>query len=314
MSLLGYLAVFPITAALLVSPEVNMDYEGSVDPFTGAPAKQESASSSGPEVKLPDGSVYDRATHSFIYSVSGYEGKISSTVANGMVVTDSVSVVIPPDMDAQLYRQGNVVDNLDYSNISEPGSYSVVVAGVDTKKQALSFDIVAPKTGQLTSYILPEGFVIQSVAIDNVKQGMNYSRTIDFSKEGKYDVSYRCTSSEINYNLKVEIDHTPPEVEFKGIKNGKAAGPVTIEGLQEGDSVNIRFNGTDVNAPDNGILRSVGQYEVTVSDDAGNTVTKEFTIRMYLNLQGGIFVALAMAVFVAAGVYMYISRKRLRVR
>ncbi|SDB50648.1 hypothetical protein SAMN02910298_02573 [Pseudobutyrivibrio sp. YE44] len=314
MSLLGYLAVFPIMATMLVSPEVNMDYEGTVNPYNGAPVQQESQASNVPAVKLPDGSTYDRTAHTFSYTVAGYEGIITSTVANGMVVTDPVAVTIPSDMDAKLYRNGEVVSKPDYGNIKDIGSYSIVVTGVDTKKQALSFDIVGKKTGMLTSYILPEGFVIQSISIDDVKQGLNYSRTIDFSKEGRYDVSYRCSASEINYSLKVEIDHTPPEVEFKGVKNGKADGPVTIEGLQAGDTVNIRFNDEDVTAPANGKLRSVGKYEVTVSDDAGNTVTKGFTIRMYLNMQGGIFVALALSVVVAAGVYMYVSRKRLRVR
>ncbi|MBP5265623.1 MAG: hypothetical protein J6Z06_02230, partial [Lachnospiraceae bacterium] len=84
--------------------------------------------------------------------------------------------------------------------------------------------------------------------------------------------------------------------------------------LADGDRVTVTFNGDDVHAPANGIFRSVGKYVVVVTDDAGNAITEEFTIRMYLNMQGGIFIALAIAVFVGAGVYMYVSRKRLRVR
>jgi hypothetical protein len=188
------------------------------------------------------------------------------------------------------------------------------VTGVESEKQVLYFDIVNDKTGRLTSYTLPNGFSIVSVSIDDVTQAPNYSRIIDMQKEGRYEISYKCTATGITYNLNVEVDHTPPDVQFEGVSGSIARGPVKIVGLQDEDTVKVIFNGESVSAPSNGVIGTVGKYTVTVFDDAENSVTKEFTIRMYLNIQGGIFIALAVILIVAAGVYMYVSRKKLRVR
>ena len=62
------------------------------------------------------------------------------------------------------------------------------------------------------------------------------------------------------------------------------------------------------------MLKTPGKYELTVTDKAGNAVTESFEIGMYLNAQGLWFTLLAAAVLISAGVYMYLARKRLRVR
>lgn len=313
MSLVSSLMVLPLVATTLVNPEVNIDYQGTVNPYTGAPL-EEDESAQTQKVKLPDGSTYDRQAHTFYYTVDDYKEDIGCTVANGMVVTSPVSIDIPPDITTTLYSFGEVVTDVDYSNIEEPGSYSLVATGVDSEKQILYFDIVNEKTGRLTSYTLPNGFALLSVTIDGVTQAPNYSRIIDLQKEGNYKISYRCTSTGITYSLNIEVDHTPPDVQFEGVEGTVANGPVTIVGLQDKDIVKVIFNDEEVKAPGNGVLRTVGKYRVTVLDDAENSVTKEFTIRMYLNMQGGIFIGLALSVIIAAGVFMYVSRKRLKVR
>ncbi|MBE5918907.1 MAG: hypothetical protein E7272_03595 [Pseudobutyrivibrio ruminis] len=313
MFLLSRLVLLPIMATVLVSPNVNIDYEGSVSPYDGSPVEQEEITQVQ-FVKIPDGSTYDRNSHTFNYSVAGYDEPVISTVANGMIVTDSVSVTVPNDMEAVLYRDGEKLTGVDMAEIKDTGSYSLVAAGLESNKQVLSFDIVGSKTGKISSYTLPEGFTIQSVMIDGATQAPNYSRTVDLSKEGDYAITYRCTSTAVNYNLNVYIDHTPPEVEFEGLKGRVANGPVKITGMQDDYYVTVIFNNEEVKAPSNGELRTVGDYMVTVYDDAQNSVTKEFTIRMYLNMQGGIFVGLAIILIASAGTYMYVSRKRLRVR
>lgn len=313
MVLLQYLILLPFVASVMVAPEVNMDYEGSVDIYSGAPVLAEDVSQAQ-TVSLSNGSSYDRSSHTFCYPVSGYDTPISSTVADGMITTDPVAITIPENLGVELYLNGKVMEQADFAALSTPGSYALLISSAESQRQVLTFDIVSKKTGKLTSYSLPDGFLLQEVRIDGVAQSINYSGSVDFTKEGDYEVNYRCTASGISYTLRVTIDHTNPEVTFEGIENGIARGPVTMTGLADGDRVTVTFNGDDVHAPANGIFRSVGKYVVVVTDDAGNAITEEFTIRMYLNMQGGIFIALAIAVFVGAGVYMYVSRKRLRVR
>lgn len=313
MFLLSKLVLVPIMATVLVSPDVNIDYEGSVSPYDGSPVQEEEVSQIQ-YVKLTDGSTYDRSAHTFNYPVQGYDSSIASSVASGMVVTGEVSITIPDDMSAVLYKNGERLVDVNLNEITDAGTYSLVASGLDVNSQVLSFDIVKNKTGKLSTYTIPEGFAIQSVTIDKALQASNFSRTVDLSREGNYSISYRCTATGVNYTLNVEIDHTPPEVEFEGLKGRIANGPVKITGLQPEDTVKVIFNDEEVKAPANGELRTVGDYFVTVYDDAENSVTKEFTIRMYLDMEGGIFVVLAIVLLGSAGAYMYISRKRLRVR
>ena len=62
------------------------------------------------------------------------------------------------------------------------------------------------------------------------------------------------------------------------------------------------------------VIRSPGKYVVTVTDDAGNSVSEKFEIKFYLNEQGWFFGLLILTIIVLAVVYMIMSKKKLRVR
>ena len=117
-----------------------------------------------------------------------------------------------------------------------------------------------------------------------------------------------------NFGLKLVIDHTPPQVVFEGVENGEARGPVKITGLEKSDTIELTRDGKKVSFSLDNTLRSPGDYVAIITDDAGNSVTEKFTIGMYLNYQGLLFGLLAIAVIAAAAIYMYLARKRLKVR
>lgn len=313
MQLLQSILVIPLVLNSLVTPNVDIDYQGAVDIYTGAPVSEEEGTTVQ-TVRLSDGSYYDRESHTFHYTVLGQEEEVISSVAGGMITTDAVSLTIPENLGVKLYRDGAVVSEADFSAIQTPGEYSLVVVGTDSETLLLTFTIVSAKTGKLTTYMLPDGFMLQSVSIDGTMQATNYTGSIDFSKEGSYEVSYRCLATGISYTLRVIIDHTPPEISFEGVTNGVARGPVQLNGVEETDTVTVLFNDTEVKYPNTGLFRSVGKYRVTVTDDAGNATTENFKIQLYLNIQGVFFVLLAIGLIIGVVVYMYVSRKKLRVR
>ena len=314
MLLLKRMLVVPLLASVIsTSPQVDMDYEGAVDIYTGAPA-QGTTSSEIQAVMLPDGSIYDRPTHMFVYTPPNSDGTISCSVASGMITTQTVQMTASEGVSAKLYLNGKEVTDADFSKIETPGKYSVTCTNRDGEQQVLTFTIVAEKTGKISNYTMPSGFTVQSVTAGNGSTPVLNQRNVDLSQDGAYNVTYRCEATGIDYNLIVEIDHTPPAVTFEGLKDGIARGPVTMTGLEEGDTVNVQIDGDPASAPSDGIFRSVGKYKVTVVDDAGNSVTENFQIRLYSNLQGILFGILTVAVIAAAGIYMYISRKKLRVR
>jgi hypothetical protein len=57
-----------------------------------------------------------------------------------------------------------------------------------------------------------------------------------------------------------------------------------------------------------------GDYKIILQDEAGNLTDYEFSILVYFDLSSWIFFAMVMLAVVGTGVYLYLERKRMRVR
>lgn len=292
---------------------VDIDYNGEVDIYSGSPVSSEE-SLQQQTVTLADGALYNKNSHTFIYTAPDSNLTVRSTAADGMITTGSVSLDIDSSLTAKLYLDGEEDEDIDLKNITKSGRYSLVVYGTDVERQLLSFTIVSKKTGAVTSYKLPLGFDLKALSIDNTAVAFTDVSRVDMSKDGKYSMTYRCNLTGIDYGLEVEIDHTPPSFTLDGVTDGSARGPVTVKDYSKDDSFRVLLNGENYKFPADGVLSLPGTYELTASDDAGNTVTEKFEIKFYLNYQGLLFGLLFLAVAAAAIGYMIWSRKRLRVR
>ena len=164
------------------------------------------------------------------------------------------------------------------------------------------------------SYQIPTGFNVTSVTLDGEDTKQKNASVVDLSEDGDYIVTYRCQAIGIDYELKITTDHVPPKITLQGVKDGGARGPVTIKGVKDGETMEVKRDGEKVNMLGDNVVKNTGAYEVRVTDQAGNVTKKKFIIHMYLNYQSVIFFLLGIVVLIAAGVYMFISRKKLRVR
>lgn len=54
-------------------------------------------------------------------------------------------------------------------------------------------------------------------------------------------------------------------------------------------------------------------YQIQVYDPAGNAISTQLTILVYLNFNSLLFFALLILVLVAVAVYIYIKRKKLKI-
>ena len=135
------------------------------------------------------------------------------------------------------------------------------------------------------------------------------------TQEGAYNIGYICSDSGVTYNLTLTVDHTPPQVTFEGLdENNKAKGPVTLMGLEEGDSVSI-ISGDDIKKLNmKSQITESGDYRVVVSDQAGNSIEKEFKIMVYLNIQAWMLFGFIFLLIVGLAIALTITRKKLRVR
>ena len=292
---------------------VDMDYEGEVDIYTGKPSSSEE-SSDRQSIALADGSLYDTDLEMFIYTAPNSNLTVTSSVADGMITTDPVSLEVDSSLSSVLYLDGKEDSDIDYKKIDKEGKYALVVTGAGIDQQILSFTIVPKKTGSINSYKLPLGFDLKELHISGKEETFKDVSVVDMSQNGDYVITYHCNLTGKDYGLSVTIDHDPPDVTLDGVKDGYARGPVTVKDYSKDDTFSVLLNGEDYKFPEDDTLTLPGKYELTITDDAGNTVTETFEIKFYLNYQGLLFGILFLAVIAAAIGYMIWSRKKLRVR
>ena len=291
--------------------------EGRIDPFTGELVTEDENSdasgsiySDGDRRYVADGEYYDFSSEYYIFPLSdGTE--ISATVADGMIVNETVILNVPEGVAATLYRNGSELE-LD-SELSKSGEYTLQVADGGTDKRLLSFTIVDKTTGLITGYTMPSGFRVREAYKDG-EDAEWYSTYVSMEEEGFYSVYYMCERTEVPYELAINIDHTPPGITLKGVDaKGKARGPVTIEGLEEGDRISVIKDG-EVYNPSEPKLTQYGRYKLTVIDSAGNEGTYEFTILIYIDTSGVFFFIILGLVIVGVVTFLILQRKHLRIR
>ena len=316
---LSKLLTLPLSFLLAVnSVLVDMDYEGEVDIVTEEPINvtdDENSEDSSQNISVTDGVTYNYEQNMYTYTVPDSGGlTVSSSVADRMITTNEVTLSVSNGVTAALYLDGQPVEDTDYSAIGWVGNYSLVVTSGGKDTQLLTFTIVPEKTGMISSYQIPDGFDIIEVAVNDEVQTISDKRIVKMKKEGMYNLTYRCRSTGVEYALRVDIDHTPPAVTLEGVEDGKAKQAVTVSGIEESDTVSMTKDGNEYKLGANSIVKMPGKYTISVTDDAGNTVSEEFTIKFYLDRQGLWFGLIAAAVIISAISYMIMARKKLRVR
>ena len=307
------LLALPMALLMSVSAAAaDIEYEGEVDIYDGSPAESTESYS---HIKLPDGSEYDKQQQMFLYYTGESDQVLASSVADGMITTKSVTLKFQNSLEAKLYRDGEEDPETDIESISEPGSYTVIHTSTDVEQQLISFTILPEKTGAISSYKLPLGFDLKEVSVSGNEREITDVSLVDMKEDGNYVISYHCNLTNLDYGLAIEIDHTPPEITIENINElGKARGKVVIKGVEKTDKAVLKFDGEDKKFPSDGVVTMPGKYELTVTDDAGNSVTKKFTITFYLNYQGVLFGVILFGAIVGVIVYMVMARKKMRVR
>lgn len=289
----------------------DFDYDGPIDMFTGSPISSDGGQDTTQRVNISDGSVYDRATGYYIYSVDN--GSVSVSVADGMIVAGDVTVALSENANVRLYKDGEPLDDFP-GLINAPGSYAIISGDTGNDGQIMGFRVVSNITGSVNQYNLPAGFSVRSVTINGNDVAYDYG-VVDMTQEGVYNINYICSDNGITYTLNVTIDHTPPQVTFEGLdENNRAKGPVTITGLQEGDTVSV-ISGNEVKKLNlKSQITESGDYRVVVSDAAGNYIERQFKILVYLNLQAWMLFGFILILIVGMAIALTLTRKNLRVR
>lgn len=286
------------------------DYTGDLDLYTGKPTAVEANKTSG-IVTITDNEKYNLETHMFLFSVNG--GTFGCSVADKMVTNSPVSIEREGEFNVAIYRNGTKLNGIP-STVSDAGNYTVITWDDNSESQLMTFQIVGSVTGTMDQYVLPEGFVASTVLVDGIEAPRSFG-VIDMTEEGYYEIRYSCNATKITYDLAVSIDHIPPQITLQGLdKDNRARGPVTVQGLQKGDTVSATLDDEKVSMKDGNKFTESGQYTILVTDNAGNVTRKDFQILLYLNVKSVVFLIIFVVLVAGVFVALYITRKNLRVR
>ena len=316
-ALLAVLLLFALAGGSVFA--VNTTYDGYLDPVTGLPLDDSAGlttEDSGRAIVL-DGVYYDWDMHSFVYPIVGTLGEIYTEAADGMVLSDPVSVSATEDVVFSVFRDGEEVTG-DLTNLNTPGSYVVNLKQGTTTKRMFGFTLVGSSTNLIHTLRAPNGFYISSVTKDG--ETLYTDRySLDMELEGEYYVEYTCMATDVPYSFSTVIDRTPPTLTFKGKmdENNRMRSALLFEGLQQGDTIYLLRNGDQVqptlNGDGTGGVYDSGNYIMRVYDAAGNMTEYTYTILMYFNASSLAFFALVLAVVAAVIVYIVTKRRKLKI-
>lgn len=314
MAILIALGVLLLAASALAAPtDIDMDYTGQLDAFSGLPGGTQSAGVDSDLVFVSSTMDYERSSGMFVYTLSSGVGKeVRANVADGMV-TDGVVRIYPGDgVSIVLYRNGSPVTDMNMEEIQRPGEYAVMDAsGSDNAARIFAFTLVGETSGIVRRYSMPEGFQISSATLNG--EPVSYSRSyVDFAEEGEYMVDYICLRTGVTYDLSVETDFTAPTLALEAVENGVARGPVDLSDLEDGAGIVITRDEEILGYRE--VLTESGSYEIKVVDPAGNISEYNFTILIYFDSNSLMFFLIIFLSIAATGAYVFLSRKRLRVR
>ena len=320
-----------LTAVLLIATVLslqttgfaaNLDYSGPINSFTGEPTSAEGSSGKEDWIPVASGVYYDRSKRAYVYDLGrGSDTRIASNVMDGMVVNETVYLEVPQGMEVRLHCNGKIQEGVDLSLIEKPGQYVLEAKALGEQYvRVMSFTIVGATTGLISSYPMPAGFVITSVELTTENENGEWVAAqpkwdrgkVSMSDEGAYRVQYECARNGLSYTLQTVIDHTPPTLALENVVNGLAKGPVDISDLEEGCKIGITLNGGKMSYREE--LTLSGDYEIILQDEAGNLTNYAFSILVYFDSNSWIFFGLVVLSIVGIGVYLYIERKRMRVR
>lgn len=289
--------------------DVDMDYSGVLGSYYETDSVQKTEQSS--RIAITPTVSYSASEKLYYYSVADIAAPFRANVMDGMITNEKVSIAAPDGIAFELYRDGELCED-DISALTKPGTYVLrVKSNAGISESVLSVTIVGAASGAVSGYRMPEGFSISRFTF-NEKNASHTESYADFSEDGDYTVEYRCAAANVVCSLHLTVDHTPPELKLEALNNGKAWGPVDISDVEPGGSVAVYRNGEA--EPYTPQLTKSGQYEIVVSDAAGNKTSYAFTIMIYFNSGSLVFFIALAAIVAGVAVYVIIAGKKLRIR
>ena len=272
------------------------------------------------QIWLSDSMYYDTKERDFIYPLGETGLFLHSNVADGMITASPVYV---RNGMIIAYKDGQLMDHNSNEplEVEEPGEYVIMSQVGGQTIRLFSFTLTGPTSSVIFGYNLPDGMYVTRAELNGEEIG--YDRYyVPMQQDGLYHIEYECMStylSNLVYSLDVTVDREPPELEFSGSIDEKhrVHSALHISGIEEGGSIRVTLDGSPldvaVNRDGTAELPDSGNYVIEAFDAAGNRSEYVYTVLIYLNSGGLVFLAILIASILAVAIYILIKRRKLKI-
>lgn len=223
-------------------------------------------------------------------------------------------IAIPTGVTAQLYLNGEMLDEQQVYNIANPGRYVLNLTNINGKTESFDYTILGDNVNYLREFRMPEGFTINYVEHEGKRLTLQYNNYCQLLLDGSYKVGWICNATNTYYHTDFVLDTQPPVLALPQVTDGEAREAVTLADLEEGAVVKYKIDGTEYTTDDTQeTFEEPGLYQLTVTDAAGNSTEYSFRVNIYLDVYG--YVAAIMIIALIAGLVFYSKwlRKHMRV-
>ena len=220
-------------------------------------------------------------------------------LSNSVIATANEMVTVT------LLKNGEKIDYILSSAISEPAEYTLALTDALGNHSEISFKVVEPLVKEFThNFDEVEGF--GGVTVNGEDRRLNYG-TLELKEDGVYEVGVIVSGN--TYLFKVTVDGTAPTITLGGVENGGATkDAVIITNPSESATVKVTLNGEPVEYTLGDEITEPGEYKVTVTDEIGNTAEYSFTIEKSISV--GAIIGIILGILGVAGVVVVIILKK----
>ena len=273
------------------------------------------------QIWLSDSMYYDTKTGDFIYPLGETGLFLHSNAANGMISTNPVYVkggLIIVYKDGQLIERSNSNEAFE---TADPGEYVIMSQVGGQTIRLFSFTVTGPTSSVIFGYNVPDGMYVTRATLND--EEISFDRYyVPMQQDGLYHIEYESMNTYVSnlfYSLDVTVDRKPPELEFSGSIDEKhrVHSALHVSGIEEGGSIRVTLDGSplavNVNRDGTVDLPESGNYVIEAFDAAGNRSEYVYTVLIYLNSGGLVFLAILIASILAVAIYILIKRKKLKI-
>ena len=286
---------------------------GTVEVCFAADIKNSSSSSA--EQEIVEGRVSLEKSENGYFCHTFFEGSVlSSNVLDGETVSVLPILVIPESVMCSLYKDGKSYPMPSSEIITEDGAYSAEFSCVDDEgnreRRFMAFSVFTQPTNRLGIYQPPSGFEITGVKLNGSVLPIDNADYVLLDGQGEYSIEY--SNGTVYRSASFVRDTLPPVLYFNGTSDVVFKDRVIVSSSEE-CTYSVKQNGQLIGgAPE---LNGAGNFRVTATDAAGNTVEVRVEIMPVSAISPLDFVIIFGVLALAAALYFVIQKNtRIKVR